>query len=171
MRSVCILIAALSLAAMLPAAPPVPRPAKEFSFSDAGGRQISLSHFKGKVVLIQFLDTGCPHCQAMSRMLTGLQSEFGPQGFQALGVAFNEATAAMAAKYARDQQTNFPIGFAPRELVVDCLGFSQLSRLVVPQVTVIDRAGMIQAQTAPLGTPELQEKSHLRMLIGALLKN
>lgn len=171
MRFVCALSAALGLAALVYAASPVPRPVTAFSFSDAGGKQISLSAFKGKVVLIQFLDTGCPHCQAMSRMLTGLQTELGPKGFQALGVAFNEATPAMVERYARERQTNFPVGFAPRDRVIECLGFSQISRLMVPQVMLIDRSGTIRAQTEPLGTPELQEESHLRVLIEELLKS
>src|SRR5215470_8044273 len=81
------------------AKPPVPRPAKEFDFVDANGKHTLLSSYKGKVVVIQFLITTCPHCQAMSKMLTKLQTELGPRGFQAVGVAFNEATPDMVRAY------------------------------------------------------------------------
>ena len=82
MRYVCSLAVMLGLCASLPAKPPVPRPAKEFSCSDADGKKISLSAYKGKVVLIQFLITGCSHCQALSQVLTKLQAEYGRKAFR-----------------------------------------------------------------------------------------
>ena len=52
------------------AAAPVPRPAKEFTVATPQGQQILLSSLKGKVVVVQFLFTWCPHCQAFSKVLT-----------------------------------------------------------------------------------------------------
>src|SRR5689334_19138631 len=83
MRYVCALAAVLSFSILLPAKPPVPRPAQEFSASDPNGKPISVSKLKGKVVLIQFLITNCTHCQALSQLLTKLQGEYGPRGLQA----------------------------------------------------------------------------------------
>src|SRR5271154_3951414 len=100
MRYAAVLAIAVSICAhTLPAKEPVPRPAKEFVCSDQNGKRIALSSYKGKVVVVQFLSTSCSHCQAMSQMLTRLQAEFGPKGFQAIGVAFNEADAAMVKRY------------------------------------------------------------------------
>ena len=31
----------------------------------------------------------CPHCQAASKLMTKLQEEYGPRGFQAIDVAIN----------------------------------------------------------------------------------
>jgi peroxiredoxin len=159
------------LGSLLTAAPPVPRPAKDFRCTEADGKTISLSSYRGKVVLIQFLDTTCPHCQAMSRMLTGLQAEYGPKGFQALGVAFNEATSEMVRGYVNTNHVGFPVGFAPRDTVLAYLGISVLQRLTVPQVMVIDRSGQVRAQTEPLNEPDdLLQEANLRKLIGELLK-
>src|SRR5678816_2928053 len=80
----------IALAVSVQAAAPVPRPAKEFTVATPQGQQILLSSLKGKVVVVQFLFTWCPHCQAFSQVLTQLSSEYGPRGFQALGVAFED---------------------------------------------------------------------------------
>jgi peroxiredoxin len=160
----------LGFSALLPAKPPVPRPAKEFSFPDADGQTISLSKFRGKVVIAQFLITNCSHCQALSTVLTKLQNEYGPQGFQAFGVAINDATPDMVRSYVKDHQLGIPVGYAPHDQALGYLGFSTMERVGVPQVMVIDRHGIVQAQSDPLGTPDLQNETYLRKLIGDLLK-
>jgi len=170
MRYVCLLAVMLGFGALLPAKPPVPRPAKEFSCSDPSGRAISLSKFKGKVVLIQFLITNCTHCQALSQVLTKLQAEYGPRGFQAFGVAINEATPDMVRSYVKDHNLDIPVGSTPRDQATSYLGVSVLERLTVPQVMIIDRHGIVQAQSDAQGTPELQDEAYLRGLIGDLLK-
>ncbi len=175
MKYISVLTLALSFGALLVATPPesraapVPRPAKDFRCLDQNGKQISIAAFEGKVVLVQFLDTTCPHCQAMSRLLTKLQADYGPQGFQAVGVAFNEATAAMVRDYVKNNNVAIPVGFAPRDTVIGYLGISVMERLTVPQVMIIDRHGQVRAQSAPMGTKELQDETHLRAMIGDLL--
>jgi len=155
---------------MLPAKAPVPRPAKEFICFDQNGNKIALSNFKGKVVVVQFLITTCSHCQALSQMLTRLQAEYGPKGFQAIGVAFNEANAAMVKSYIEDHHIGIPVGYAPRDAVLEYLGVSVMDqRLTVPQVVVIDRSGQVRAQTEVAGTRKLVDESYLRGLIGDLL--
>ena len=171
MRYVCLLAVVLGFSALLPAKPPVPRPAKEFSCPDADGQTISLSKFKGRVVVIQFLITNCSHCQALSQLLTKLQAEYGRQGFQAFGVAFNEATPEMVRSYVKDHNVSIPVGYAPRDQVLSYLGVSVLDRLTVPQVLIIDRQGRVQAQSDPQGSPDLQNETYLRELIGGLLKS
>jgi peroxiredoxin len=172
MRYAAVLAIAMSMGAqMLPAKSPVPRPAKEFICTDADGKKIALSSYKGKVVVVQFLITTCSHCQAFSQMLTKLHAEYGPKGFQAIGVAFNEADAAMVKRYVEDHHVGIPVGFAPRDAVLGYLGVSVMDqRLTVPQVVVIDRSGQVRAQTEPEGTRELMEEASLRGLIEQLLK-
>jgi peroxiredoxin len=170
MRYVCLLAVMLGFSAWLPAKPPVPRPAKEFSCSDPNGQTISLSKYKGKVVLVQFLITNCSHCQALSRLLTKLQGEYGPQGFQAFGVAINDASPEMVRSYVKDHELGIPVGSAPRDHVVGYLGVSEVERLAVPQVLIVDRHGVVRAQSDAQGTPDLQNETYLRKMIGDLLK-
>lgn len=155
------------------AAAPVPRPTKEFTVATPQGQQILLSSLKGKVVVIQFLFTWCPHCQAFSQVLTQLNSEYGPRGFQALGVAFDDDDGKMPLKdkvtgYTK-QYAGFPVGVSNRTTALSYLGISELERIGVPQIVVIDRKGMIREQSSSQGGGPLGDPTHLKPLIESLL--
>lgn len=172
MRHLTTALLTITLGASAFAAMPVPRQSKEFTFVQPDGKQILLSSLKGKVVVIQFLYTTCPHCQALSRELTKLSAELGPN-CQMMGVAFEEddapKEAAAAAAYKQQYGVNFPVAFASRDTVMSYLGLSVMDRFVVPQVAIVDKKGIIQAQSAPMGTTELQTPDYLRTFIKGLL--
>ncbi len=166
-------IAALGLAGIVFAQPPTPRPAPQLSLTEPSGKAISLASYAGKVVLVQFLYTTCPHCQAMSRNLSGLQNELGPSGLQVLGIAFNEEAEGHSnavRDYIQANSVAFPVGVASREAVLSWLELPVMSRFVVPQVLVIDRKGVIRAQSSPLGSEELMDIARLRPMLEGLLK-
>ena len=169
-------MAPLSLAVCLSpavfAGPPVPRPANEFRIVSPSGKPVKLSDYRGKVVLLQFLYTTCSHCQATARMLSKLQEEFGPRGLQVLGVAFNQDAQerpAMVDEFMKSNSLAFPVGSASPDTVLGYLGASVMERFVVPQIMVIDRHGVVRAQSELLGSAELQDESYLRSLLGGLL--
>jgi peroxiredoxin len=171
-------VSALLVSALaLQAAAPVPRPSKEFTVITPSGKQTLLSSYRGKVVMVAFMFTTCPHCQALSKVITKLQGELGPRGFQALGVAFNDevntanngVNAQVTANFINQFQVGFPMGYAPRESVLSYLGVSEIESWVVPQVAIIDRKGVIRAQSASRGTTELQTETYLQKYLGDLL--
>ena len=169
-----VLLLGLTLGLSVQAAAPVPRPSKEFTVATPQGQQILLSSLKGKVAVVQFLFTWCPHCQAFSKVLTQLNTEYGPKGFQALGVAFDEddpkAPPLKEKVMAYTQQhAGFPVGVSSRGPVLSYLGISELERLGVPQIVVIDRKGVIREQTTSQGGGPLGDLGHLRPLIEQLL--
>lgn len=174
---IAIVSALLASTVALQAAAPVPRASKEFTIMLPSGKQALLSSYRGKVVMAAFMFTTCPHCQALSKVITKLQGELGPRGFQALGVAFNDevntpsqaANAQVTANFASQFQVGFPVGYAPRESVLSYLGISDIESWVVPQVAIIDRKGVIRAQSASRGTTELQTEDYLRKYLGELL--
>src|SRR6516162_4415235 len=127
MRHLTKAIMAVALSVSAFAAMPVPRQSKEFTFVEPGGKQTLLSNYKGKVVCIQFLYTTCPHCQALSRVLTGMSAKLGPS-VQFIGVAFEEDNPALESGavlgYIKQQGVNFPVAFASRDTVMSYLGLS-----------------------------------------------
>src|SRR5579864_1029330 len=169
--------AVLASTLALQAAAPVPRPTKEFTITLPSGKQSLLSAYRGKVVMMAFMFTTCPHCQALSKVITKLQGELGPRGFQALGVAFNDevntpsaaANSQVTASFASQFATGFPVGMAPRESVLSYLGVSDIESWVVPQIAIIDRKGVIRAQSAARGSAELQTEIFLRKYLEELL--
>jgi thiol-disulfide isomerase/thioredoxin len=162
------------------AAAPVPRPMKELTLMLPSGTNSLLTSYKGKVVMLAFMFTTCPHCQALSQVMTKLQGELGPRGFQALGAAFNDevnspdqkANLAVTGNFVSQFHVGFPVGRVPRETVLNYVGVSVIdTRWVVPQIVIIDRKGMIVAQSDPKGeaTPNLQREDYLRTYLGGLL--
>jgi peroxiredoxin len=161
----------------LQAAAPVPRPTKEFTIILPGGKQNLLSSYRGKVVMLAYMFTTCPHCQVLSKVMTKLQGELGPRGFQSLGVAFNDevntpnsvSNSQVTASFVSQFQVGFPVGYAPRDSVLSYLGISDIERWVVPQIVIMDRKGVIRAQSASAGSADLSTESYLRKYLGELL--
>jgi len=66
-------------------------------------------------------------------------------------------------------QVGFPVGFAPRASVLSYLGISEIESWVVPQIAIIDRKGVVRAQSESRGTAQLQTEDYLRKYLGELL--
>jgi peroxiredoxin len=165
------LFLALSLVSVsIWAQPPTPRKAPELTITEASGKQTLLSSYRGKVVLLAFIFTTCPHCQAECGILTKLQGELGGKGFQPLAVAFNDNAGMLVNSFVQNFHPSFPVGYESRKIVTDYLKLDDNTPWVVPQIVLIDRKGMIVEQSAPKGTEALQEEGSLRQKITDLLK-
>ena len=177
MRTRTVLLTSLLAGLTLQAASPVPRPTKEFTVTLPSGKQTLLSSYRGKVVMMACMFTTCPHCQNLSKIITKLQNDLGPRGFQAVGAVFNDevntpsaaTNAQVTASFVQQFGVGFPVGYAPRQNVMNYLGLSEIERWVVPQVVIIDRKGVIRAQSAADGTANLTTESYLRKYLGDLL--
>ncbi len=150
--------------------PAVPRQAPEFVITMPGGRQALLSQFKGKVVALEFLFTTCPHCQHEATVISQLNGELGPKGFQPVGVAINTMDLPTVMSFVQQTGANFPIGVSDRNAALDFMGISIMERWVVPQMVLIDRKGVVRYQTPALGAEEVQNPAWLREKIEELLK-
>jgi thiol-disulfide isomerase/thioredoxin len=123
------------------------RKAPELAFSIPKQGQKLLSQYRGKVVALEFIFTTCPHCQAATKVMNRLQQEYGPRGLQVIDVAVNQNADLLVENFAKDFQTNFPVGWTPSTEMLSFMGFSMAGRYVVPQLVLIDRNGYIHYQT------------------------
>jgi len=160
-----VLIALLTGGLAVMAQGPVPRPAPELKIVEASGQTTMLSSYRGRVVLLAFISTQCPHCQRASVVFEQLSHEFSGR-LQVAEVAFDEGgnTAAFAKRFS----LSFPVGAATSDLTHDFLGLARGARLGTPQVVAIDRSGIIRAQSERLGSPILQTHDYLRELLKAM---
>ena len=73
--------------------PPTPSnlsPAPEVTFKDLQGKDVALSGYKGKVVLLNFWGTWCEPCQHEIPLLISLQDKYASKGFTLIGAATND---------------------------------------------------------------------------------
>ena len=147
----------------------------EFRIDQPSGKTILLSSLKGKVVVLEFLFVKSQHCMRVARTLNQLQQELGPSGMQAVGIAFDAPNAAATGgefleAMASALNLNYPVGLAQKASVDAYLGRTGNELLSIPQVIVIDRAGVIRAATGGQGNPSLEDTGALRALLNGLLK-
>ena len=167
------LVVFLVLFAVWPASAtaPVPRKSPDLTITQSSGKQLKISGFAHKVVAVEFLVTNCPHCLRVAQTLAKMQWEMGSRGFQAVGVAFDKNIGAeKTGEFAKLLAVSYPVGYTSSDKVDSYLGRDSDQRFRVPQVVVIDRKGVIRAQSQPIAEKNLEDENYLRSLIDALLK-
>ncbi len=63
------------------------KPAPAFTLPEVDGKEVSLSSYRGKAVLINFWATWCGPCRLETPWLIELQKKYAPQGFEVLGIS------------------------------------------------------------------------------------
>jgi peroxiredoxin len=168
------LIPIFVLSSLLPltAQPPqLPRPAPPLEVSMPNGSKLSLSKYAGKVCVVEFLFTTCPHCQESAKMFRGLMQQYAPQGLNVVGAAFNDNAMMLVPDFSKNfAADSFPIGVVPREKVFQFMNFSMMARISVPMFAVIDKKGQIRYQSALDGSDNLHSEPKMRQVIEELLK-
>lgn len=154
----------------------VPRPSPEYAVKMLDGSQVLISSYRGKVLAVEFLLTSCSHCQRCARTMQAMYTEFNKRGFEVLGIAVNiEGGAAEREipRFKREQGVTWPVGMIiNRDGLNEYLQRSYMDRmLAMPQLVLIDRKGVIQAQFSG-DSPIFQEpqEPHFQTLITKLLK-
>ena len=82
---------------LLPPAPTllsVGRAAPDFALKSPRGESVRLSDSLGKVVLLEFFATWCPHCQAEAQHLIAISKSLSPERFAFLSVNADSEDAA-----------------------------------------------------------------------------
>jgi peroxiredoxin len=94
----------------------------DFTLKDVDGNQVSLSAYKGKVVLLNFWATWCGPCKAEIPGFVRLQEKYRDQGLVIVGYSVDD-TAEKAKAYAAEYKMNYPILLGEgREDVQDAYG-------------------------------------------------
>jgi thiol-disulfide isomerase/thioredoxin len=115
--------------------------APDFELQSLDGKTVKLSDFRGKAVLLNFWATWCGPCKIEMPWFVELQKEYGPQGFQIVGVAMDDASPEEIAKFAKQMDVNYPV-----LLGKEAVGQSYGGVGVLPTTFFIDRDGKLVAR-------------------------
>jgi len=163
--------ALLALTAAALAAPSAPRRSPELNIYEPSGKQtLQLSGFKGKVVVIEFLFLKSAHCLRVAQTLDKLHKELGPRGFQPIGIVFGPDSESAVTSFSRYFKLTYPVGSTSTDDVDRYLGRDKNEVLNIPQIVVIDRAGMIRTRNGSKYDVALENEDSLRTLLDGLLK-
>jgi peroxiredoxin len=133
--------------AMPPArAATLPRPSPDFAINLGQGKQVRISQYKGKTVVVAFILTYCPHCQKAIGVLSKMQKEYGARGLQVLASATEDMAAAALPGFLRQFDPPFPVGLNASIEYITYMQHPSMLQLIMPGLVFIDKDGMIQAQ-------------------------
>lgn len=115
--------------------------APDFDLTSLDGSSVKLSSLRGKAVLLNFWATYCGPCKVEMPWFVELQKEYGPQGFQIVGVAMDDASTDDIAKFTKEMGVNYPI-----LLGKEAVGLSYGGVNVLPTTFFLDRSGKVIAR-------------------------
>jgi cytochrome c biogenesis protein CcmG/thiol:disulfide interchange protein DsbE len=114
------------------------RPAPEFTLKDADGKTVSLSDYKGKVVLLNFWATWCGPCKIEIPWLIEFEKKYKDRGFSVLGVSMDEEGWEIVKPYLAKNKVNYRVLLGDDVVAQKYGGVDSL-----PTTFVIDSSGRI----------------------------
>ena len=138
--------------------------APDFELQTLDGSNLKLSSLRGEAVLLNFWATWCGPCKIEMPWFVELQKQYGPQGFQIIGVAMDDASNEDIAKFAKDMGVNYPI-LLGRESV----GQSYGGVGVLPTSFFLDRSGKIIAREFGLQSRSVFV-DHIKQALGGTIQ-
>jgi len=129
---------ALALPALAGSGAGGPGPAPSFTLASRSGGEVSLAHYKGQVVMINFWASWCGPCRQEMPLLESIYRKYGKMGFTLLGVNV-EPDSQAANAWLKQTPVSFPILYDKD---------SKVSKLYdvagMPSTVIIDRSGKLR---------------------------
>jgi cytochrome c biogenesis protein CcmG/thiol:disulfide interchange protein DsbE len=113
-------------------------PAPAFTLQDLTGNNISLSDFRGKVVILDFWATWCPPCIKEIPDFIELYEKYKDKGFAMLGISLDQEGIGVVKDFVEKYKVNYPILMADGQIHNKYGGIT-----AIPTTFVIDPAGNI----------------------------
>lgn len=130
----------------------VDQPAPELTLYDLDGKQVSLSDFKGQVVLLNNWATWCPPCREEMPEFKAYYEKYKEDGFQVVAVEAGQPESEVRA-FVEEQGLEFIILLDPENLSLVTFQHSSL-----PNSFVIDRQGHLRlAWLGAINLPTLEK--------------
>lgn len=115
------------------------QPAPNFTLKDINGKSVSLSDFRGKVVVLNFWATWCSPCVKEVPDFNELQKKYGSSGLQFVGIALDDEGLSKVKPWVEKNGVTYPI-LLPQPDIFQKYGDMN----AIPVTIIIDRNGNIR---------------------------
>jgi peroxiredoxin len=120
------------------------RRAPGFSLLDSQFQQHDLADYRGKVVLLDFIQTECPNCQKLSATLEAVQRRFGTR-IAVLTIANPPSDLNSISRYILQHGVSIPVLMDCGQVAISYFKASPANAQIhVPHVFIIDNQGLIR---------------------------
>ncbi len=109
---------------------------------DENGKEMKLSDYKGKVILLNFWATWCPPCRKELPDLSTLSTELKDKDFKMIGVSVDDNQEVLNS-FLKTNNLSYTVVFEPNELVAKYMTSAGQNQNVVPQTYIIDKNGKV----------------------------
>lgn len=140
------ILCAVSLTAM--AGPLSGRRVPSFALPDGQLRYHDILDYRGKPLLLEVMQTSCPHCQSLAVTLERVRTKYGAQ-VGVLSIVNPPDTQATVSEFIRKYKVDYPLLFDSGQATAALMKVTpQNPRITLPHLFLIDAAGNIQEDWA-----------------------
>jgi peroxiredoxin len=133
------LVPALILCAVAAFAADPGQRAPGFALMDSNGNVFDHQDYRGKPVVIEFMQTTCPHCAAFADVLNRVQAKYGDK-IQILAIANPPDNPQTVAKFVQGHGVRYPVLFDSGQAAYS---YMKKMKFDLPQVFLLDQKGII----------------------------
>jgi hypothetical protein len=123
---------------------PVIGPGGKVAVPKPSNTMIDLKKYRGKAVIVAMISLTCGHCVNAVQYLIQLQTQYGPQGLQVVGVAGDPHAETSLPLWLQRFRPNFPFGYLPQQGFLKLAGLPSDGRPFVPVVLFVDAKGVVR---------------------------
>ncbi|WP_425830844.1 TlpA family protein disulfide reductase [Streptomyces fractus] len=132
--------------------------APDLSGKDLEGKQLHLSDYKGKVVVLNVWGSWCPPCRAEAPNFVKVAKDTEKQGVQFLGINTRDTSTEPAQKFEENYGVPYPSYYDPTGRLLLKFEKGTLNPQAIPSTLVVDRDGKIAARSLkPLSESALRK--------------
>jgi len=113
--------------------------APDFTLPNLEGNRLTLSDFKGKVIILNFWATWCPPCREEIPDFVELYGEYKDEGLVIIGVNLDRGDSRAVKQFSKNYKINYPIVTGNVNVTQDYGGIRG-----IPTTFIIDRKGNIK---------------------------
>ena len=113
----------------------------DFTWNE-NGRDVKLSDYKGKVILVNFWATWCPPCKKELPSLSQISNELKDKDFKMEGVSVDDNQSVLNS-YLQSNSLPYTIVHEPDQLVQKYMSATGQRDNVIPQTYLIDKKGKV----------------------------